>query len=469
MHIILRLVLTILCLVQAAPASSAYNLESDIVYDVVTEADGDGIMRTVALKLDFYRPSPINGRTPLVIYVHGGCFVQGSKSSVPAFVKNLANEGIAVASIDYRLAYDPRRPTVVQQKWPYPAALKDVQQAVRFLRKNDTLFQIDTSRIAVHGESTGGYFAAALGVVPATDRQGNSDSYAARIDIVSDWYGRTDFTLPKSEPTGKPCHEYWLGMALTAETKPLFEKAGILPYVNKYSASRFQIMHGNKDPQVDIVHSISLMEKLRKAGIKVKMYMNQGWGHNFAGSLQAEALTRSFLIDALRGNTTNANVLSRVQINTGRTDTKDPEALPGLWKTDQYMDANAPGDIILYDACRDRLIGNTTAELSKLYWDVRYGKRFGYKIPVTNGTYRIRLHFAECRYTAIGQRRFNVNLFGIPILRNYDILKSTGGLFATANIQELFIIVKDGKIDLSFANVNSANANINALEIERIL
>jgi acetyl esterase/lipase len=447
-------------------AETAYILERDIVYDVVTGRDGDGIQRTERLKLDFYRPIAAAGPTPLLIYVHGGCYVSGTKAAVPAFLRALAADGIAIASLDYRMARDPRRPSVPQHHWPYPAGLTDVQQAVRFLRKNADRFDIDTSRIATHGESTGGYFAAALGVRPMPDRAGKLDAYADRIDIVSDWYGRTDFTLPKS-PTGLPCHEFWLGKPLTEASKPEFEKAGLLPHVDSRSADHVLILHGDKDPQVDVIHSIKLAERLRARDKDVRFYLNQGYGHNFSGSTMAEAVTRRFLLDALV-EPVDQPVLSELQLNAGWTNARERGPLPSSWKTDRYLDTQAQGSTIVYDGCRDKTIARAPSELAPLYWDVRFGKTFGYRIPVANGVYRLRLHFAECRYTTIGQRRFDVRLFAIPVLRNYDVLAATGGAFATADVQELGVIVRNGQIDLSFATRSSNNANLAALELERL-
>ncbi|HEX2528980.1 MAG TPA: alpha/beta hydrolase fold domain-containing protein [Geminicoccus sp.] len=445
------------------PARAGFIQQLDIVYDVVTERDSDGELRTETLKLDLYRPRLTSGPAPLLVYIHGGCYVRGSKSRIPTFLKNLANSGIAVASVDYRLAPDPLNPqATAHQKWLFPAALKDVQQALRFLRRNKDRFLIDPARVAAHGESAGGYLATVLGVMPVTDREGMSDGYSDRVTAVSDWYGRSDFTLPAS-PAGEPCHEYWLGTALTAETKPVFQKASLLPYVNASSVRYVQIMHGSRDPQVDIVHSVLLNEKLRAAGIKPDFYLNEGWRHGFSGSLLAEAVTRNFLLRRLGRPHPEESVLWSLQINAGRTDTRDPDALPAFYQVDQYMDLAAPGTPILYQGCVDH------PTLPRLYWDARYGKKFGYRFPVANGVYRIRLHFAECRYTRIGQRRQTVGLFGIPMLRNHDTLRSTGGGFATPDLQELNVIVRNGRIDLGFATANGANASINALEIERLL
>jgi acetyl esterase/lipase len=446
------------------PAAAGFIQQKNIVYDRVTERDADGVLRTENLLLDLYRPK--TGRAPLLLYIHGGCYTGGSRSRIPTFLKNLANEGVAVASIDYRLAADPRNPATAAQRWLFPAALKDVQQALRFLRRNSDLYLIDATRVAVHGESAGGHLAAALGVRPATDRQDRSDRYSARVDIVSNWYGRTDFTLPNS-PGGAPCHEYWLGMPQNATNGPAFEKAGILPYVDGKSASRFQIMHGSRDPQVDPIHSVLLAQRLRAAGIEARLYLNEGWPHGFSGSLLAEAVTRRFLVEALGTAPAAPGVLWRLQIDSGRTGATDPAGgLPDRFQTDRHLDPANPGEAMRYARCGGQAVAGTSQ--AGLYRDVRYGRRFGYRIPVENGIYRLRLHFAECHYTHAGQRRMDVRLFGIPMLRGYDILEATRSALATADVQELHVIVRHRVIDLGFVSVTDNNAIIGAIEVERL-
>jgi acetyl esterase/lipase len=184
--ILIALMATVLC----SPIASAYMLiaEYNIVYAEVAELDGDGALRTEQLKLDMYRPNIRTGRAPVLVYTYGGCFIRGSKSKIPTFLKKLSNAGVAVAPVDYRMGKDSSNPEAAGLwNWPYPAGLKDVQQAVRFLRRNKDRWALDTDRMAAHGESAGGYLAAALGVRPVTDRQDCEDEFSRRFGIVSDW------------------------------------------------------------------------------------------------------------------------------------------------------------------------------------------------------------------------------------------------------------------------------------------
>jgi acetyl esterase/lipase len=100
--------------------------------------------------------------TPAVLFLHGGGFVMGSVESehVAAGVLSVAL-GVFVVSVDYRLA----------PEYPYPAALEDSYEALRWLHDEASQLRIDPARVAVVGHSAGGGLAAALAIL-ARDRGG---------------------------------------------------------------------------------------------------------------------------------------------------------------------------------------------------------------------------------------------------------------------------------------------------------
>jgi acetyl esterase len=100
--------------------------------------------------------------TPAVLFLHGGGFVMGSVDDehVAAGVLSVAL-GIVVVSVDYRLA----------PEHPYPAALEDSYQAMRWVHDEAGKLRIDPARVAVVGHSAGGGLAAALAIL-ARDRGG---------------------------------------------------------------------------------------------------------------------------------------------------------------------------------------------------------------------------------------------------------------------------------------------------------
>lgn len=85
--------------------------------------------------------------TPLLVYVHGGGFLEGDKRSSlnQDLLARCLNAGISVASINYRYSTQA----------PAPAPYMDTARAVQFLRANAKGYNLDTARFAAFGNSAG--------------------------------------------------------------------------------------------------------------------------------------------------------------------------------------------------------------------------------------------------------------------------------------------------------------------------
>jgi endoglucanase len=90
-------------------------------------------------------------------------------------------------------------------------------------------------------------------------------------------------------------------------------------------------------------------------------------------------------------------------------------------------------------------IGNTNDP--RIYQTERY-RLTGYALPMANGTYTVRLHFAENFYTAAGQRIFSVNIEGTPIA-NIDVFAEAGGA-RRALIKTASVTVSDNQLNIGF-------------------
>jgi acetyl esterase len=104
------------------------------------------------LKLRLYR-GHTESPAPLVIYAHGGGFVTGNLETDHAHCAELARDGAClVVSVDYRLA----------PEHPCPAALDDVEAALRYAVDNSAELDADAGRIAVMGRDAGAALVAGL-------------------------------------------------------------------------------------------------------------------------------------------------------------------------------------------------------------------------------------------------------------------------------------------------------------------
>lgn len=446
----MRLILPILAVaavMSCHAAEAARVVKRNIVYDTVTETNAQGVLETRKLLLDLYLPATANAKpVPLVIFAHEGCYNSKSKSNIPSDVQAWADAGLAVASVDYRLA----------PAYPWPAGLVDVQQALRFLRQKAATYNIDPDRIGGHGESAGGYLVAALGTQRSPDRQGNYDALSDRIVAVSDWSGRTDFTRP--QPSGTDCAAVWLGLTRRQENASAFAAASIGPRVDR-DAADFLIVHGTKDTTVEPFHSIDLARRLREAGRAPQLVVNTDEAHSFRNRSLISAYSRRFLTEKL-AMAEPEPPLSAIGIDSGRT----MGDAPAGYLTDRYFDS---GQTQYYAKCANGAVRND--DPAAVYEDVRYGAAFGYHVPVTNGIHKVRLHFAECYVSKRGKRVADLALMGLTVLPGFDILAAANGKQAVAAVPEVQVVVKKGYVDLTLSSrLSGVNAVLSAVELLRM-
>ncbi|MBF6632417.1 MAG: alpha/beta hydrolase [Comamonas sp.] len=108
-----------------------------------------------ALPARLYAPSTASA-LPVLLYLHGGGFTIGSVATHDVLCRQLAQlAGCGVVSLDYRLA----------PEHPFPTASNDAWDALQWLAAQGQTLGLDTTRIAVGGDSAGGTLAAACAVL----------------------------------------------------------------------------------------------------------------------------------------------------------------------------------------------------------------------------------------------------------------------------------------------------------------
>ena len=98
--------------------------------------------------LDFY-PADSDSPTPVVFYIHGGGWQNGSKKTNP---KAFLDKGISVVAINYRYVKNAVAEGV---KPPVKAPLHDAARALQFVRSKADKWNIDKKRIGATGGSAG--------------------------------------------------------------------------------------------------------------------------------------------------------------------------------------------------------------------------------------------------------------------------------------------------------------------------
>jgi len=216
------------------------------------------------------------GPFPAVILVHGGSWGRGDKRSyVTPLFEPLSKAGYVWFSIDYRQT----------PEFQFPAPTDDVIGAIEWVRENADQYKVDTSRLALIGESAGGQMVGYVGA-----RYGDALGIAA----VVDFYGPNDMVVQGAKTKAEKEHP-------TPENKSpslLFEYMGITEW-NDEAAEKlktaspitwvsaemppFLCVHGTTDPQVAYDQSVKFCAAAIQAGGKCSVQTIEGGGHGMGG------------------------------------------------------------------------------------------------------------------------------------------------------------------------------------------
>ncbi|PSP76155.1 alpha/beta hydrolase [Halobacteriales archaeon QS_1_68_20] len=141
--------------------------------DDATPKRGVRVKRTAErdLRSNVFLPSEDRRRT-VVVYVHGGVWNRGDRSFFDDRCRALAERGFPALTVDYRLSGEAT----------YPAALKDVESAVRWVRSAEP-FGVTPERIVLCGHSAGAHLAA-LTATTATSGPTPDDEYGDTSTVV---------------------------------------------------------------------------------------------------------------------------------------------------------------------------------------------------------------------------------------------------------------------------------------------
>ena len=202
----------------------------------------------------------------------------------------MAEHGYAVASIEYRTTADGAT---------YTDGLADVKSAIRYLRAHATQYDINASKVAVWGQSAGGYLAAMTGTTNGDSQfnlGGNLDQ-SSNVQAVVDEFGPSDlaniaadFDPSTQRARSGPDHSVAKYVNGPASGKSLSDDPAAAAAANpvnyvRASAAPFLLFHGSADNLVSPSQTLLLHEALRAAGVQSTRYVLVGAGHGDLAAL----------------------------------------------------------------------------------------------------------------------------------------------------------------------------------------
>jgi acetyl esterase/lipase len=254
----------------------------DIVYGETKERE---------LKLDIIKPISATEKFPAIIYVHGGGWMSGDKRKVGGeWNASFAEHGYVCININFRLSGEAI----------FPAPLLDVKQAIRWVKKNASNYNIDENKIGIWGHSSGGHLATLAALSANHPDYLTEDSRVSdTVNAVATLAGPVDLLLmgdwhnnPKS-PESK-----FLGGSVQKQITQA-NKANPINYINE-DIPPVLIIQGDNDEICPVQQSQILHSKLlNSAYLEIK-----GADHDFIGGVltmdEIISLVRSFFTRNLK-------------------------------------------------------------------------------------------------------------------------------------------------------------------------
>jgi acetyl esterase/lipase len=221
--------------------------------------------------LDVYYLPGENKSYPILIVIHGGGWISGSKNdnSIESVSKFFAIHGFTVFSINYRLF-----PQV-----QFLEMLHDVRDAIVFAKNNALKYQGDKNRTFLFGRSAGAQLAlvAAYGtnVTVFKEQCGNYTYSDLKINGVASIYGISKVSTWASQILGVSAEEESI----------LYELASPISYINKSGIVPTFIAAGTLDALVPVKNSRILQKALSEENNEY-MYLEIPWAnHAYDGML----------------------------------------------------------------------------------------------------------------------------------------------------------------------------------------
>ncbi len=207
------------------------------------------------LNLDIYQslaPKP----QPVVIFIHGGGWVERPREVELFFLLPYLKMGFSVVNVGYRLAAQSLA----------PAAVADCRCALRWVMTNAREYNFDVEKIILSGFSAGGHLAMMTGILSAAN---GFDSYSPgdeelKVAAIVNWYGITDV---KDLLEGANVRDYaleWMGNQ--SDRLEIAERVSPINYVHSQVPPIFTV-HGDSDSSVPYNHAVRFHESLDRVNV----------------------------------------------------------------------------------------------------------------------------------------------------------------------------------------------------------
>jgi acetyl esterase len=231
-----------------------------------------------ALLARLYRPAG-TGPFPAIVQVHGGAWTGKDRTDNDYISKALAESGILVASLDFRMPPEAA----------YPGSLADINLGVRWLKARARRYSSRPDWVGLFGTSSGGHQALLAAMRPDDPRYkalplADAPAADARVGFVISGWGVLDpllrYHLAKKAGDPDLVHKhdiFWGGEAAMSEGSP----PAILDRGEKVHLPPALLFGGDSDEWVPAEVTERLVAGWRKAGGEIEVQFYPGADHGF--------------------------------------------------------------------------------------------------------------------------------------------------------------------------------------------
>lgn len=232
-------------------------------------AEYEDCKRYLQLLIPYRHEWKTNTKYPLVIFIPGSAWYrQEMYNSIPSYSK-LAERGFVTAIVQYRESKIAK----------YPAQVQDINKAIQFLISKSEEFHIDTNKIFVAGNSSGGHIALMTALRKANGIIDDEDSVPFEISGVIAESAPTDIfmcaaeKIPDFMPKDFRPSKDLLGVNEISDNVNLAKEASCQMYMKSdVELPPILLLHGKDDCQVNVEQSRKLYMQLNSIGKSVDYY-----------------------------------------------------------------------------------------------------------------------------------------------------------------------------------------------------
>jgi acetyl esterase/lipase len=217
--------------------------------------------------LDIWRRAdlPDDAGAPVLVQVHGGAWMTGSKEQQGApLMGHLAERGWVSVALNYRLS--PRG--------TWPDHIVDVKRAIAWVKEHIAEYGGDPDLVVITGGSAGGHLSSLAALTPGVEAfQPGFEDADTSVAAAVPMYGVYDFT--NRDGTGRADMEDMLSRLVfkskLADAREAWEQASSMSWVGP-DAPPFFMVHGTNDSLVPVEQARSFARMLRDASRQPVVY-----------------------------------------------------------------------------------------------------------------------------------------------------------------------------------------------------